>query len=100
MFARLKKLFGGSSAAIKQLAKSGAIFIDVRTATEYNTGHLPGAQNIPLDILYQMVDYIKQLNKPVITVCRSGARSAIAEGILTSAGIDAHDGGAWTNFKK
>jgi phage shock protein E len=100
MFKRLKKLFSGSSAASQQSVNNGAIFIDVRTPAEFNTDHLPGAQNIPLDILYPMVDYIKQLNKPVITVCRTGARSAIAEGILTSAGIHAQDGGAWTNFKK
>jgi len=100
MLERLKKIFGGSPAVIQQLVTNGAIFIDVRTPAEFKTGHIPGAQNIPLDILYQMIDYVKQLNKPVITICRTGARSAIAKDILTSAGIHAQNGGAWTNFKK
>ena len=99
MFEKLKSLFNGPSKAVQQLVDNGAILIDVRTPAEYHTGHLSNAQNIPLDVLYQKVESIKHLNKPVITVCRSGARSAIAKGILTSAGIDAHDGGAWTNFK-
>ena len=81
MFDSFKKLFGSSSANLKQMIDDGAIIIDVRTSEEYKSGHLPGS-----------------INKPVITVCRSGARSSIAKNTLSSAGINVCNGGSWTNL--
>lgn len=99
MFERIKNLFGVFSQPIPPMTADDAVFIDVRTPDEFKTGHLPGAKNFPLDELYTKTDEIKQLRKPVVTVCRSGARSALAKDVLTAVGITAYDGGAWTNFK-
>jgi rhodanese-related sulfurtransferase len=99
MLALLKKLFGGTSVNYKELVSNGAIIVDVRTAGEYNTGHIPGSKNFPLDIIRRKVEDLKKLNKPVITVCRSGARSGIAKGILKSSGIKVYNGGPWTSLK-
>lgn len=99
MFQSIKKFFGGSSANIKQLADDGAVIIDVRTAVEFKSGHLPGSRNIPLDVLPFKIGELKKLNKTIITVCRSGSRSSAAKNVLTSAGLGVCDGGAWTNFR-
>ena len=99
MFESIKKMFGGSSANIKQLAENGAVIVDVRTPFEFKSGHLPGSRNIPLDALPNKIGELKKLKKTIITVCRSGSRSIAAKNILTSAGLGVCDGGAWTNFR-
>ena len=95
----LKKLFGGASTDYKELVTGGAIIVDVRSAAEYKDGHIPGSKNYPLDTIRNKVPELKKLNKPVITVCRSGARSGVAKNILHAAGIDVYNGGAWTSFQ-
>ena len=99
MLALLKKLFGGASVNYKELVSNGAIIVDVRSAGEYKAGHIPGSKNFPLDNIRTKVADLKKLNKPVITVCRSGARSGMAKGILKSSGIEVYNGGPWTSLK-
>jgi rhodanese-related sulfurtransferase len=99
MLGFLKKLFGGTSVNYKELVSNGAIILDVRSAGEYKAGHIPGSKNFPLDNIRSKVEDLKKLNKPVITVCRSGSRSGIAKGILKSAGIEVYNGGPWTSLK-
>ncbi len=99
MLALLKKLFGGASVNYKELVSNGAIIVDVRTASEYKAGHIPGSKNFPLDNIRTKVAELKKINKPVITVCRSGARSGMAKGILKSSGIEVYNGGPWTSLK-
>ena len=99
MLTFLKNLFKPSVDIVK-IVEAGAIIIDVRTPGEYNAGHIDDSKNIPLDHIKKETAAIKKLNKPVITVCRSGNRSGIAKSILSSAGIEAYNGGAWTNLKK
>jgi rhodanese-related sulfurtransferase len=39
-------------------------------------------------------------DKPIITVCASGMRSASAKGMMKNAGYtNVHNGGSWTNLK-
>src|SRR5437764_2571519 len=63
--------------------------IDVREIDEYNgpLGHVPGAKLLPLGGL---VSNAAQLSKerPIVTVCRSGARSAQATVLLGKAGFE------------
>lgn len=82
MLSLLKKIFGGTSVNYKELVNQGAVIVDVRTKSEYNTGHITGSKNMPLDSIRTKINELKKLNKPVITVCRSGARSGMAKGIL------------------
>ncbi len=98
MFSFLKKIAGGGNDATQQAITNGAIIIDVRTPAEYNTGHITGSKNIPLDILKPNIAMIKKWQKPVITVCRSGARSGMAKSILSAAGIQTINGGPWTSL--
>lgn len=99
MLSYLKKLFGGTSVNYKKLMAGGAIIVDVRSAAEYNSGHIPASRNYPLDNIRSKVSDLKKLNKPIITVCRSGTRSGMAKGILKSSGIEVYNGGSWTILK-
>lgn len=94
MLGFFKKLFG-TPVDYKQLVQNGAVIIDVRSASEYKSGHIPGSLNIPVDSIKSKVEEIRKKNKPVITCCRSGARSGIAQSILSNAGIEAYNGGPW-----
>jgi phage shock protein E len=95
----LKKLFGGgSSLDVKALMERGAIVIDVRTPGEFASGHVKGSLNIPVDTIGGQIARVKAMNKPIITVCRSGARSAAAESMLKQAGIEVYNGGPWDSL--
>ncbi len=100
MLSLLKRLLGiGPSVDFKQLMANGAVVVDVRTPEEYRSGHLSGAINIPLDRLQGQLTTLKKRNAPVITVCRSGARSQVAVEVLEKNGIEAYNGGAWTSLR-
>lgn len=92
-------LFGGSTTTttIEEYIQKGAVVIDVRTDMEFAEGHVQGSKNIPLNVIGFQIDKIKKLNKPIITCCRSGARSGSAESILKQNGIDVINGGPWGN---
>ena len=93
-------LFGKSADAvyIKEMYRNGAIILDVRTPEEFKAGHIKNAINIPVHILDEQINSLKQKNKPIITVCKSGARSSMAVTILKRAGVDAFNGGAWESL--
>lgn len=95
----IKKIVSGESTDYKKLINNGAVIIDVRSASEFATGHIPGSKNYPMDSINNKIAELKRLQKTVITVCRSGARSAIAKGILQSAGINVYNGGSWAGLR-
>ena len=99
MLTLLKKLFSGASVNYKEIMSRGAIIIDVRSASEFKSGHIAGSRNYPLAGIRTKLAELKKINKPVITVCRSGARSGMAKDILRSAGIEVYNGGPWTSLK-
>ncbi|BCB90002.1 rhodanese-like domain-containing protein [Phytohabitans suffuscus] len=62
--------------------------IDVRTPAEFETAHIPGAYNVPLDLLREHRDeLLEHLDEDVVLVCRSGARATQAERSLAQAGL-------------
>ena len=95
-------LFGGGdqNSPIEEYLKEGAVVIDVRTADEYQSGHVEGSKNIVLNVIPGKVKEIKALNKKVIAVCRSGARSGQATEFLKQQGVDVINGGPWQNVAK
>jgi len=68
--------------------EAGLTLLDVRSPDEFSgeLGHIPGAVLIPLGELRARLDELSR-ELPVITVCRSGARSAQASLILERAGF-------------
>ena len=95
MFNTIKNLFQRESPDFASLVREGAVIIDVRTPSEFQSGHIQGSRNIPLNLIQSKLSEIKKLNKPIITVCRSGARSASAKSMLVSAGLTVYNGGPW-----
>jgi rhodanese-related sulfurtransferase len=95
----LKRLLGaGPKADFKQLINEGATILDVRTKSEYHTGHIKGSVNIPLDMLPNSISKINN-KKPVIVCCASGMRSSSAKRILHSNGFtDVHNAGGWQSL--
>jgi rhodanese-related sulfurtransferase len=59
------------------LKEDNLLLIDVREPSEYATGHIGNAINVPLPKLAQSLDKIPQ-NQPVVVYCTSGYRSAMA----------------------
>ena len=91
---------GNSEASIEEYLNDGAVVIDVRTVQEFRDGHVNGSKNIVLNSIPAKVSEIKELNKKVIAVCRSGARSGQATTFLNQRGIDIINGGPWQNVAK
>ena len=75
--------------------------LDVRTPGEFESAHIAGSYNVPLDLLREHRDEIvEHLDQHVVLVCRSGQRAAQAEETLRAVGLpNVHvlDGGmaAW-----
>ncbi|MCV7433425.1 rhodanese-like domain-containing protein [Mycolicibacterium bacteremicum] len=87
---------------LQEMLASGAPprVLDVRTPGEFETAHIAGAYNVPLDLLREHRDEIIGHLDEVVLVCRSGQRAAQAEQTLRGAGLsNVHilDGGitAW-----
>jgi rhodanese-related sulfurtransferase len=54
--------------------------LDVRTPAEFETAHIPGSYNVPLDTLREHRDELRRhLRDEVVLVCRSGQRAEQAE---------------------
>jgi rhodanese-related sulfurtransferase len=94
----------GGLGAVKQISPAdaanerGAQIIDVRGASEWEEGHVPGAMHIPLpDLADRMADLP---DGPLVLHCQGGTRSVIAASLLLAAGrqdVTNMDGGyaAW-----
>lgn len=80
--------------------KEGAFLVDVRTPSEFSSGSVRGAVNIPLDVLTQELPRFKG-KKNIIVFCRSGNRSSQAKHILKQNGFShVVDGGTWQRVSK
>lgn len=99
MISLLKTLFG-KGIDYKDLVSKGAVIVDVRSKEEFRGGHIKNSINIPLDQIKSYMPEFRKMKKPIITVCRSGARSGIACGLLKSGGIENYNGGAWDSLNK
>ena len=100
MFEAIKNLFGSEKTDYAQLVKQGAIILDVRSKGEYANGHIKGSINIPVDTLNNNLSKFKDKNKPIITCCASGMRSASAKNILQSNGYtEVYNGCGWSSLQ-
>ena len=94
------ELIFGEKVNLQELISCGATILDVRTKGEFQSGHLRNSINIPVDNLPQNIKKLDK-NKPIITCCASGARSASARRILLSNGFEqVYNGGSWSSLKK
>lgn len=71
---------------VKELMEQGGVAVlDVRNLTEYQEGHIEGAQHIMVGTLKNRLDEVPA-DKKLIVQCQSGGRSAIAASILKANG--------------
>ena len=85
---------GASADQLKALLARGGQRVDVRTPGEFSGGHAPGSVNIPLDQLGRRAGELDK-SRPVILVCASGSRSAMATSLLKAQGFEAVNAGPW-----
>lgn len=83
--------------------KDDDVVLDVRSATEWQSGHIAGARHIMLGDLSRHLEELPR-ERTVITVCGSGYRASIAASLLAQRGfskVSLMDGGmtAWLNRK-
>ena len=62
--------------------------LDVREADERDRGYIPGSRHIPYRLLRALGDGVGR-DRPVVTICETGARAGIAASILAARGVDA-----------
>jgi rhodanese-related sulfurtransferase len=69
-------------------ARPDVRLLDVRTPGEYESVHVPGAYNVPLDTLGEHAEEIRAtVSEPVVLICQSGARARRAEAALTGSSM-------------
>lgn len=64
----------------------GAVLLDVRNASEYKRGHIPGSVNITLGNIDRVAKIYPQKDVPLFVHCLSGSRSAQAVSHLRQMG--------------
>lgn len=96
----LNALFGKWTDSVADYIEREAVILDVRSNSEFQSGHIENAKHIPIQELGGRINEIKLLNKPVIAYCKSGVRSARAARLLKYNGIDAINGGGIGSMKR
>ena len=71
-------------------SRGDVILLDVREDDEFKSGHIPGAEWIPLGELSSRLSELPK-DKTIVAVCRSGNRSGQATELLRRNGFDAHN---------
>ena len=101
MLGIFKNLFGQKdNTQLKEVIKEGAFLVDVRTPSEFASGSVKEAVNIPLDKVSGQLSKFKG-KKHIVVFCRSGNRSGQAKSILEKNGFDnVVNGGTWNNVQK
>jgi phage shock protein E len=91
-----------TSQALASLLKAktmGLMLIDVRTPDEYAAGHIPGAVNIPVDVITDQPPLADRAAR-IVVYCRSGNRSRTARAALIRLGFtNVEDFGAVGNWQ-
>ena len=74
---------------LEGLLASGAIeLVDVREADERDAGYISGSRHVPYRLVRACGDELGE-GRPVVTICETGSRAAIAASVLAAAGVDA-----------
>ena len=68
------------------MENGGAQVVDVREDGEYQDGHIPGAEHIPVNTVFARRDELSR-DRDVIFVCSVGHRSALACEMAAAAGL-------------
>lgn len=75
----------GADELARRLAEGSAVALDVRSRAEWETGHIPGVEHVPLGELPDRLGELP-LDRPLVVHCQGGGRSAIAASLLEARG--------------
>ena len=83
---------GGKAVTAQELVhmmnKEKAVVLDVRDSSEYSSGHIVNALNIPYSALSNRIPELEKFkNRPVVVACKMGQHSGMAGTILRKAGF-------------
>jgi hydroxyacylglutathione hydrolase len=82
---------------LERLLAAGEVeVLDVREADERDAGFIPGTDHMPYRSVRQAAENGLCGGRPIVTICESGPRAAVAASVLRAAGVDARpvlDGG-------
>jgi hydroxyacylglutathione hydrolase len=70
------------------LADGEVTVLDVREKDERDEGYIAGSRHIPYRLVPAWIDELRDA-QPVVTICSSGSRAAIAASVLVAEGIEA-----------
>ncbi|AZQ45069.1 rhodanese-like domain-containing protein [Nonlabens ponticola] len=87
------------SSKIKDYVEQDATLLDVRTASEYNSDHIEGSINIPVQGIDAQMDKLDK-NKPIVVYCAMGGRSGIAASKLKRNGFKVVNAQSIRNMRK
>src|SRR6202030_2244231 len=73
----------------RRLAAGEIELLDVREAEERDAGFIPGSTHLPYRTARQAAENGLCGERPIVTICESGARAAVAASVLRAAGLDA-----------
>jgi rhodanese-related sulfurtransferase len=74
--------------AVELINNLQPLIIDVRTPREYNAGHIPGANLLPVQLFAQHLEQLEQYrDEDILLYCASGNRSTVAAKMLIDAGF-------------
>ncbi len=93
MLPLMNKHAGGSTKvtptqAVHLINREKAVLIDVSENTEFASGHVAGAKNVPLGSIDASNDLPKNKALPLVLVCPTGARASRAVGMLKKRGFE------------
>ena len=75
---------------LERLLEEGTVqVLDVREKSERDLGYIPGTLHVPYRLLRACGGDGLDPERPVVTICESGARAAIAASVLAAEGLDA-----------
>jgi hydroxyacylglutathione hydrolase len=73
----------------RMLGDDSIELLDVREADERDEGHIPGSRHLPYRTARAAAEAGLFNGRPVVTICESGARAAVAASVLQAAGVEA-----------
>ena len=74
----------GSVVTVSQLQNRSlapSLLVDVRSSSEFASGHIPGAVNIPMDQIEARIDDLGA-DRPIVLICQAGKRARMTAGLL------------------
>jgi hydroxyacylglutathione hydrolase len=70
------------------IAGNAVEVVDVREKDERDEGYIPESRHIPYRLVGEFAEELAN-GRPVVTVCNSGARAAVAASVLAAQGVEA-----------